>query len=263
MSRAIPTQFSDGTEGLKVTFQAGGLSGETAGDKLSVKGIAVPFAETYDAPHGNVRFDKKAFDSTLADIDSGANHAFLAADGHELDAMYLLARTNKEGEGSLRLWKEKDGLHFEAEMLNDFIGQAIYKRVEMGILDGVSVGIQLGDFDEDYDEDTDRYDWTHKKVKLREVSLVSYPAFKQTDVKVAPEQMSDEPPEEIKAEGYMAAADKMMENINAQMKAFQSLLDIAKVKMSEEEEDTENVESETELDDTAVDQIDKLYRKEV
>lgn len=174
MGTANRKTFSDKTEG--VTFASSISEIEANDESLTIKGLALPFNEVYDSPFGAITFDRKAFDVTLEEIREGKNHAFLAADGHELDAMFLLARSDKDtGEGSLRFRVTDEGLEFKAEIIKDFVGEAVYRRIELGILDGVSVGVSL----EEYAEDDDG-NMTYQEVGLREISLVSYPAFKET-----------------------------------------------------------------------------------
>lgn len=202
MSVALPTKFSDGSEGLTFSSEFAEVF-RTEDDKMRVRGLALPFAETYHSPYGDIAFDEGAFDDALDAIAAKSEHAFLAADGHSLDANYLLASTKLTGgEGSLSFQIDDEGLVFEAELADTTAGRDIFHLVELGILNGVSVGVSIDEYSESFDEATERDVFTYEQVGLREISLVSYPAFQQTwidvkeqtdfDVKLV-ETLGDEP----------------------------------------------------------------------
>lgn len=265
MSVALPTKFSDGEEGITFSSEFAELYKSEDGDKLTIRGLALPFAETYQSPFADITFDEGAFDEALDAIGTGAKHAFLAADGHSLDAAFVLASTKlMDGEGSLKFDLDEDGLVFEAELSQTTIGKDIYHNIELGILDGVSVGITIEDYDEDFDEDEDLLSFHYKQVGLREVSLVSYPAFKQT--RIDTKEMADfkDKFEETlaPADKIMAKIDQMNERVGNDMAEIARLLELADSKLEEAEKDVSG-ETESEEEEEATSDFSKFYTQEV
>lgn len=163
--------------------------------RLQVTGLALPFAETYESIFAAIRFAPTAFDRSLERIAQGQDHAYFAADGHSLDALYVLGKTTIPfGEGAMELWVEADGLHFSVELLDDFVGRAIYKRIEMGILDKVSVGVNIKSYSETtFDLDGREVPgYVYDEVELCEISGVSFPAFRQTNLEVLADSDDDD-----------------------------------------------------------------------
>lgn len=164
---------------------------ETYSDK-SVCVLALPFGETYDFGMGTITFDKNAFDETLADIGEGGHYFYLAADGHTLDAMYLLARSDiKEGPGSVKAMVNDRGLWLIGQFADTQAGRDTFELIQRGVLTKASVGITINDeYDDEGEpinyqmtEEDGKYHYEYKKVSLDETSFVARPAFTGTDIK--------------------------------------------------------------------------------
>lgn len=182
---------------------------------MSVCVLALPFSETYDFGSGTIQFDRHAFDETLAEINDGDHYFYLAADGHTLDALYLLARSDVEsGPGSVKAKVNDTGLWLIGKFVDTQVGRDTYELISRGVLTKASVGISINEeFDEDgapinYDlshDDNGKSHYTYKKIGLNETSFVARPAFSDTEVK--PLNINEEKLGEAEAETDMAEAN--------------------------------------------------------
>jgi uncharacterized protein len=101
--------------------------------------------------------------------------------GHEANA--VLARTKS---GSLKLEEDAVGLRFEAELVDSPIARDTMALVERGDLDGMSFGFGL--VRDDWKWDGPVAIRTLKDVDLFEISVVTWPAYRDTDVGVRSRQ---------------------------------------------------------------------------
>lgn len=91
----------------------------------------------------------------------------------------LMGRTSS---GTLRLDLRSDGLYFDADLPNDYLGESATELIRRGDLKGCSFIIRVKDSDLDYLSDPMRR--TVKKAIVREISIVSRPSYPQTWVEV-------------------------------------------------------------------------------
>src|SRR5690606_805023 len=98
------------------------------------------------------------------------------------DPQKIIGRTKS---GSLRLWKDEVGLRFECELPNTSYARDLYENIVNGNIDQCSFGFMLdqGGDDVRFDKEEGIYRRTLKKIKrLMDVSVVTYPAYQDTDV---------------------------------------------------------------------------------
>lgn len=176
---------------LKTTYQlvpAQTRNPETSkdGNVLLIQGCALPWAESYFHPGFGVdiNFDRNSFDQYIAKLNRGTAQAYFAADDHHIGGQHLHAKsTIKSGEGSLHYWTDDEGLQLEAQLVDDIFGRAIYKRIELGILDKLSIGVHCKQFDQFGDDDNIKI--TYTDCEILETSAVAFPAFTQTWLQTA------------------------------------------------------------------------------
>ena len=65
----------------------------------------------------------------------------------------------------------------------------LYERVKRGDVDQCSFGFDI--LDEEYEDRGTVVHWTIKKVKLYEVSVVTFPAYQETSVTARSKQLAD------------------------------------------------------------------------
>ena len=65
----------------------------------------------------------------------------------------------------------------------------VYERVKRGDVDQCSIGFEI--VDEDVSSIDNKTHWTIKKVKLYEVSIVTFPAYEETCVSARKRQLED------------------------------------------------------------------------
>lgn len=98
------------------------------------------------------------------------------------DPQKIIGRTKS---GTLKLWKDEVGLRFECELPNTSYARDLYENIVNGNVDQCSFGFMLEkDGDElRYDKDAGLYRRTLRKIKrLMDVSVVTFPAYRDTDV---------------------------------------------------------------------------------
>ena len=148
---------------------------------MKLRILAAPFKEVYETRWGTKeKFDPTCFDQTMQDIADGRQKMVLSGDSHQVHATNVLACSyTKEGEGSLKLYKDKEGLWIEAILLRDVqrVSEAIWQRVDLDWLQA-SVGMYVNLYEVDNDEEM----LIFKEVTLFETSIVPLPAFKQTSI---------------------------------------------------------------------------------
>lgn len=138
------------------------------GDQCIVSGYFSVFNSEYEIfPGATESVAPEAFDDTLSDdIRCLANH----------DSRLVLGRTKA---GTLTLKVDNRGLWGEVVINpNDTDAMNLYERVKRGDVDQCSFGFEI--LNEEFEERGDSVHWTIRKVKLHEVSVVTFPAYEET-----------------------------------------------------------------------------------
>lgn len=151
---------------------------EQTGD-LYISGYFSVFNSIYEIwPGATESIADTAFDGALSDdIRCLINH----------NATYVLGR-NKAGTLTLRtdsrgLWGEVKINTKDQDALN------LYERVKRGDVDQCSFGFDI--LEEEFEDRGNTVHWTIKKVKLYEVSVVTFPAYTDTSVTARSKQLED------------------------------------------------------------------------
>lgn len=99
----------------------------------------------------------------------------------------VLGRTKS---GTLSLKTDSRGLWGEVKINpNDQDAMNLYERVKRGDVDQCSFGFDI--LDEEFEDLGDSVRWTIKKVKLYEVSVVTFPAYQDTSVSARKDDLKD------------------------------------------------------------------------
>ncbi|WP_322786998.1 HK97 family phage prohead protease [Pseudobacteroides cellulosolvens] len=143
---------------------------EDNGEKY-IEGYFSVFGSTYELwPGATESIDTHAFDGAL-------NDDIRALIDHETR---LVLGRNKSG--TLELKVDSRGLWGKIRLnQNDTDAMNLYARVERGDVDQCSFGFDILEEDTEYRDDGSVH-WTIKKVKLYEVSCVTFPAYKDTSI---------------------------------------------------------------------------------
>lgn len=142
-----------------------------ADGKKYIEGYFSVFGGTYELwPGATENIDSKAFEGALDDdIRALINH----------DTTLVLGR-NKAS--TLELKVDDKGLWGRVEINEkDQDAMNLYARVERGDVNQCSFGFDILEEDTKYNEDGSVH-WTIKRVKLYEVSVVTFPAYEDTSV---------------------------------------------------------------------------------
>ncbi len=136
-----------------------------------IEGYFVVFGGVYELwPGATESVDPHAFDDTLGgDIRALINH----------DTTLVLGRTKA---GTLELKVDSRGLWGRIRV-NQADGDALnlYSRIERGDVDQCSFGFEILEEETEWRDDGSVH-WTIKRVKLYEVSPVTFPAYEDTSV---------------------------------------------------------------------------------
>lgn len=98
----------------------------------------------------------------------------------------VLGRTKA---GTLTLKTDSRGLWGEVKINpNDQDAMNLYERVKRGDVDQCSFGFDI--LEEEFEDRSDAVHWTIKKVRLYEVSVVTFPAYTDTGVAARKDQLS-------------------------------------------------------------------------
>lgn len=143
---------------------------EDNGEKY-IEGYFAVFGSIYELwPGATESIDPHAFDDTLSDD-------IRALIDHE--TRLVLGRTKSN---TLELKVDSRGLWGKIRLnQNDSDAMNLYSRVERGDVDQCSFGFDILEEDTEYRDDGSVH-WTIKKVKLYEVSCVTFPAYKDTSI---------------------------------------------------------------------------------
>ena len=141
------------------------------GENQYIEGYFAVFGSTYDIGPGlSESIDPAAFDDTISgDIRCLTDH----------DTRLVLGRTSA---GTFELSVDSHGLFGRALVNpNDQDAVNVHARIERGDVDQASFGFDILDEEADYREDGSVH-WTIKKVKLYECSVVTFPAYQETNI---------------------------------------------------------------------------------
>ena len=136
-----------------------------------ISGYFNVFSDVYEIGPGMTEsVDRHAFDNTLAgDIRALTNH----------DTTLVLGRTKAH---TLELRVDEHGLWGDVTINpNDQDAMNLYERVKRGDVDQCSFGFNIVSEETDFREDGTIH-WTIKEVELHEVSVCTFPAYKETNV---------------------------------------------------------------------------------
>ena len=150
-----------------------------ADGEMYISGYFAVFNSEYEMWPGAVEsIADTAFDGALADdIRCLINH----------ETRLVLGR-NKAG--TLTLKVDTRGLWGEVRINpNDQDAVNLYERVKRGDVDQCSFGFDI--LDEEFEDRGDSVKWTIKKVKLYEVSVVTFPAYEETSVSARKRQLGE------------------------------------------------------------------------
>jgi HK97 family phage prohead protease len=160
--RSVPLQFKTRAD-------------EVTGDKY-ISGYFSVFNTNYEIwPGATESVAPEAFDGALADdIRCLVDH----------DTRLVLGRTKA---GTLTLKTDSRGLWGEVKINpNDSDAMNLYERVNRGDVDQCSFGFDI--VEEEFEDNGSSIHWTIKKVKLYEVSVVTFPAYSDTSVSARKKQ---------------------------------------------------------------------------
>lgn len=112
--------------------------------------------------------------------------------------------------GTLTLKTDARGLWGEVRINpNDQDAVNLYERVKRGDVDQCSFGFDI--LDEEFEDRGDAVKWTIKKVKLYEVSVVTFPAYEETSVSARKRQLG-----EIKKRNTEAWKQRMLKKLKGE-----------------------------------------------
>lgn len=146
-----------------------------------ISGYFSVFGTNYELwPGATESVDQNAFAETMGeDIRALINH----------DTTLVLGRTKA---GTLELKVDERGLYGEIKTNpKDSDAMNLYERVKRGDVDQCSFGFDILDEDMEVNDTTGDVHWTIKKVKLYEVSVVTFPAYEDTAVIARKAQLQD------------------------------------------------------------------------
>ena len=182
--RSVPTQFE---------------TREDENGQLVISGYFSVFNSIYDIGMGmSESVAPGAFLSSLSgDVRALTNH----------DTTLVLGRTTA---GTLKLREDDIGLWGDV-IINPKDSDAVntYERVKRGDVSQCSFGFQILKEDTDVREDGSVH-WTIRDVKLREVSVCTFPAYESTNVQARSAQRA-----EIQEREFAAWKDNMKERIKS------------------------------------------------
>lgn len=150
-----------------------------ADGEMYISGYFAVFNSEYEMWPGAVEsIADTAFDGALADD-------IRCLIDHETR---LVIGRNKAG--TLTLKVDARGLWGEVRINpNDQDAVNLYERVKRGDVDQCSFGFDI--LDEEFEDRGDSVKWTIKKVKLYEVSVVTFPAYEETSVSARKRQLGE------------------------------------------------------------------------
>ena len=148
-------------------------------DDLYISGYFSVFNSNYEIWEGATEsIAPTAFDGALADdIRCLINH----------ESRLVLGRTKAN---TLTLKTDSRGLWGEVKINpKDQDAMNLYERVKRGDVDQCSFGFDI--LEEEFADNITSVHWTIKKVRLHEVSVVTFPAYQETSVSARKEQLDN------------------------------------------------------------------------
>lgn len=145
---------------------------DNASGDIYISGYFSVFNSNYEIWQGATEsVDPNAFNEALTDdIRCLIDH----------ETRLVLGRTKA---GTLTLRVDEKGLFGEVRInKNDVDAMNLYERVKRGDVDQCSFGFDILDEDMQVNPNSGDVHWTIKKVKLYEVSIVTFPAYEDTSV---------------------------------------------------------------------------------
>lgn len=92
--------------------------------------------------------------------------------------------------GTLELREDSRGLWGRITVNRDDVdAMNLYSRIQRGDVDQCSFGFEI--LEEEFTQDGDKVHWTIKKVRLYEVSVVTFPAYEETGVAARKRQLNE------------------------------------------------------------------------
>lgn len=123
------------------------------------------------------------------------------------ESRLVLGRTKA---GTLTLKVDSRGLWGEVKINpKDTDAVNLYERVKRGDVDQCSFGFDI--LEEEFSENGGAVHWTIKKVKLYEVSVVTFPAYQETGVSARREQL-----EEKRRRAFSVWKERMMQRLKGE-----------------------------------------------
>lgn len=166
---------------IKRFAQSADFATREEGEEKYINGYFAVFNSRYEiAPQLSESIDSNAFAGTLNDdIRALINH----------DTGKVLGRTTA---GTLSLSTDEHGLWGEVKINSDDQDALnLYARVKRGDVNQCSFGFDILDEEKEVNEVTGDIHWKIKKVKLYEVSAVTFPAYKDTEISARKNEAED------------------------------------------------------------------------
>lgn len=163
---------------IRVVMSQFDTRSDDVGD-LYIRGYFAVFNSDYEICTGATEsIAETAFDGTLSDdIRCLIDH----------ETRLVLGRTKS---GTLSLKADSRGLWGEVKInQKDQDAMNLYERVKRGDVDQCSFGFDV--LDEEYEDRGSSVHWTIRKVRLYEVSVVTFPAYQETSVSARSKQLAD------------------------------------------------------------------------
>ena len=170
----------------------------TEDEPLKLRGYAIVYNALSEPLYGDLfreRINRGAFTKSLLENDQ------VCLWGH--DTRYVLGRKSA---GTLILREDEKGLYFEAELPNTTWARDLKESVNRGDIKQMSFGFKVKDDEWIDDEDIIKeYGMPIREVKeivLHEISLVTFPAYPQTNVRDKNDIYVPTPPIKITDDGF-------------------------------------------------------------
>lgn len=170
----------------------------TEDEPLKLRGYAIVYNALSEPLYGDLfreRIKSGAFTKSLAQDDQ------VCLWGH--DTRYVLGRKSA---GTLILREDEKGLYFEVELPNTTWARDLKESVNRGDIKQMSFGFKVKDDEWIDDEDIIKeYGMPIREVKeivLHEISLVTFPAYPQTNVRDKNDIYVPKPPIKITYDGF-------------------------------------------------------------
>ena len=168
------------------------------GEKLRIEGYFSVFNSNYELwPGATESVAPGAFSETLGvdDVRALIDH----------ETMYVLGRNVAQ---TLELREDDYGLWGGIEINpNDQDAMNLYARVQRGDVNQCSFGFDILEEETDFRDDGSIH-WTIKKVKLYEVSICTFPAYKETEVEARKKDF-----EQIRQRKVEAGKEKLLKRL--------------------------------------------------